>query len=113
MKKILCLLVLLVLVVGCQLDKNPFLGTWRSDLALFGWNPGDYWTLEFYDDDTFIEGGRIYSVDCLSYAGYYSYTDTVLKFTYKGGDEWYITYAFYEEDIMIWYEPINITFNRQ
>ena len=62
MKKVLCLLVLLVLVAGCQFNKNPFLGTWKADLASllasFNIEPGDYWLLTFYTDDTFDEEGE-------------------------------------------------------
>ena len=116
MKKVLCLLVLLVLVVGCQFNKNPFLGTWRANLASlasFNLEPGDYWLLMFYDDDTFDEEGQIESVPYLLRGGSYDYTDTVLELTYKGGLKVYITYAFLEEEIMVWYEPITIHFYRQ
>jgi len=117
MKKGLCLLVLLILMVGCQLDKDPFLGKWRADLESLpavGSGPGDYWIITFYGgDNTFQEGGQIDSVPYLPREGYYIYTDTVLKLTYRDGEEWYITYAFYEEDTMIWSGPINLCFHRQ
>jgi len=112
MKKILCLLVLLVLVVGCQLNKNPFLGTWESDLASLEPDPGDYWIIVFHDDDTFFEVGQRHSTEFIKRSGRYRYNDTLLKLMDKGGLKIYISYAFYEEDIMVWSSPINITFIR-
>jgi len=111
-KTVFLLLVLLVLVVGCQLNKNPFLGTWESDLASLEPDPGDYWIIVFHDDNTFFEVGQKDSMDYILRRGYYGHNDTVLKLTYKGGLKMYISYAFYERNIMIWYHPIDITFKR-
>jgi len=83
MRKVLCLLVLLVLVVGCQLNKNPFLGSWRTDWSGM-LDPGDYTVITFCDDDTFHERGQLSST-VYALKGYYNYTDTILTFDYGVG----------------------------
>ena len=86
-KLILLLLVLVTLGVGCQLDKNPFLGSWKTDSSFNSeMDSGDYCVITFYDDNTFTSEQ---SGSCNYFeTGYYDYTETVLVLTFKGEEEW-------------------------
>ena len=96
------ILIVSIFFTGCQFDKNPFLGTWRADLASFGSDPGDYWAITFYDDSTFSEESQIYSVPYLPRSGYYEYTETVLMLNFKGeSDPEVVRYVIYD-DVMVW-----------
>jgi len=89
-------------MVGCQLDKNPFLGTWKADLSSFpDISPGDYWIITFYEDGTFTGSEQIGSVLYVE-SGYYEYTETVLMLNFKGeSDPEVVRYVIYD-DVMVW-----------
>lgn len=100
MKKLLVIGLVFLALMSCGLfEKNPFVGTWRADISILGFNPGDYCTITF-EDNTFTEYGKIYSTS-YSASGTYDYTDTVLMITYRGYSTEYLSYVIYD-DTMVW-----------
>ena len=103
-KLILLLLVLVTLGVGCQLDKNPFLGSWRTDSSFN--SEMDYCccccyycVITFYDDNTFMTSEQSGSYHYFE-TGYYDYTETVLVLTFKGEEPEAMSYIIYD-DVMV------------